>query len=232
MTCEEFRQQLSIDPNCSAAAFREHSRACPACARATEDALRFEESLRSALAAELSSSRESASRGPGPPPSRVLFALFLFPLLMAAFWLVLRGFDTDWDDDPAAIIIGHIQAEREHLQAQGTIPWTRVRRIFGTLGVDADPRLGPVRFAGRCVIGEREGIHLVLPGERGAVTALFMPGNGPASKREVVGGGLEGTLLPAGFGYLAVVGEPGEPLDPIVRRLLVAVRWNELGGKN
>jgi hypothetical protein len=149
---------------------------------------------------------------------------------MVALWLALRGgFDANWDSDPAAIVIGHIKAEEAHLQVEGTVPWERVQRIFGALGADADPRLGPVRYAGRCVIGERHGIHLVVPGERGEVTALFMPENGLAEQREVVGSGLEGTLLPAGSGSLAVVGEPGELLDPIVRRLLVAVRWNEPG---
>jgi hypothetical protein len=230
MTCEEFRQQLFIDPYCGAAVFHEHSRACPACALAAQEALRFEESIRTALASELSSAKELGSRGPSPVPSKVLFALLFLSLLMTALWLAMRGgFDADWESDPAAIVIGHIQAEEERLQTEGIVPWVRVRRIFGAMGADADPRLGPVRYAGRCVIGERYGIHLVVPGERGAVTVLFMPENGLAEKREVVGGGLEGTLLPAGSGSLAVVGEPGELLDPIARRLLMMVRWNESG---
>ena len=189
--------------------------------------MRFEESLRAALAAELSAVKEPVPHGPGPVRSRIPYALLFLPLLVAVFWLALRGvLGTDWDSDPVATVIGHIQAEEEHLQVAGTVPWASLRRLFGTLGADVDHGLGPVRFADRCVIGERYGIHLVLPGERGAVTALFMPGNDLSEKREVAGGGLEGTLFPVGSGSLAVVGEPGEPLEPIARRLLMAVRWN------
>jgi len=160
-------------------------------------------------------------------PSWILCALVLAPLLMAAFWLALRGgLGTDWESDPAASVIGHIQVEKEHLRADGSVPRASVLRLFETLGAAVDPGLGPVRFAGRCVIGERYAIHLVLPGERGAVTALFMPASGLAEKRQVAGDGLYGMLVPAGSGSLAVVGIPGEPLEPIARRLLAAVRWN------
>jgi hypothetical protein len=226
MTCEEFRHQLSIDPYRGAAAFQDHVHDCPACARAAEEALRFEETLRAALAADLSTAEESDPRRLRPP--RILYTLLFLPPLMAVLWLTLHvGLGTNGDGDPSADVIEHMLSEEEHLQAEGTVPWAHVRRLFGTLGADADPGLGPVRFAGRCLIGKRYGIHLILPGERGSVTALFLPGNDMAEKREFVGGGLEGTLVPAGSGSLAVVGEPGEPLESVIRRLRVAVRWNE-----
>lgn len=230
MNCEEFRHQLSIDPYRGAAAFQDHVHDCSACARAAEEALRFEETLRAALAADLSAAEESDPRRLRPP--RALYALLFLPPLMAVLWLTLHvGRGTDGDGDPSADVIEHMLSEEEHLQAEGTVPWAHVRRLFGTLGADADadadPGLGTVRFAGRCLIGKRYGIHLILPGERGFVTALFLPGNDLAEKREFVGGGLEGTLVPAGSGSLAVVGEPGERLESVTRRLLVAVRWNE-----
>jgi hypothetical protein len=227
MTCEEFRHQLLIDPYCVDAAFRDHARACDECALATEDALRFEKTLYAALDAEAPSPGAPNPPRHGPAPSRIRYALLFLPLLLVALWLGLRvGLGPAANGDLGATVIAHIQSEKGHLQAVGTVPWARLRLLFGGLGADANPSVGPVRFAGRCVIGERDGVHLVLSGERGAVTALFMPGRDTTGQREVAGGGLEGTLVPTGFGSLAVVGEPGEPLEPIARRLLSAVRWN------
>jgi len=226
MNCEAFRHQLSIDPLSKDADFRGHARECPDCARAALDALRFEKALHRALVAEVPGVGATEAPGPPSPIFGVRFALFSLPLVLAAIWLAMRGGPgPDSDVDPGAEVIAHIHAEQQYLQVAGTVPWPRLRRLFGLLGADVDPSVGPVSFADRCVIGEREGIHLVLPGERGAVTALFVPSQEIAGEREVAGPGLAGILLPVGFGLLAVVGVPGEPLEPVVRRLRAAIRW-------
>lgn len=228
MNCEEFRRQLLIDPRSKDAAFRDHARVCSECARATLEALQFEETLRQALSVEAWGAGGPETRRTVSPILGKGFALLFLPLLLIAIWLTIgRGIGPDFRGNPGAEVIEHIQAEAEHLSAEGTIPWARLRGIFQALGADVDPDLGPVSFAGRCVIGEIDGIHLVLPGERGAVTALFMPGTEMAEEREVSGSGLAGILVPAGFGLLAVVGAPGEPLEPMVRRLRAAIRWDE-----
>lgn len=227
MNCEEFRHQLLIDPLSKDAVFRDHARVCSDCARATVEVLQFEETLRQALAAEVRGAGEPEAHRPAPPILGKGFALLFLPLLLVAIWLTMGGgIGPDFRGNPGAEVIKHIQAEAEHLSAESTIPWVRLRGLFQALGADVDPDLGPVSYAGRCVIGEVDGIHLVLPGERGAVTALFMPGKEMVEEREVVGAGLVGTLVPAGFGLLAVVGVPGEPLEPMVRRLRAAVRWD------
>lgn len=227
MNCEAFRHQLSIDPLSNDTDFRGHARECRDCAQAALEALRFEKALHRALAAEISGVGASEAQGPPSPIFGVRFALLSLPLLLVAIWFAMRGGPgPDSAVDPGAEVIAHIHAEQQHLRAAGTVPWSRLRRLFGLLGVEVDPSVGPVSFADRCVIGEREGIHLVLPGERGAVTVLFVPGQEMAGEREVAGAGLAGTLLPVGFGLLAVVGVPGEPLEPVVRRLRAAVRWD------
>lgn len=233
MNCEEFRHQLLIDPLSKDAALRDHARACPDCARATLDVLQFEETLRQALAAEVCGTATEEHR-PGTPARGRGFALLFLPLLsllsllLLAIWLgVSGGLGPDSRGNPGADVIQHIQAEEEHLSAEGAVPRVQLRRLFRILGADVDPDLGPVIYAGRCIIGEGEGIHLILPGERGAVTALFIPGKETDEEMKITGAGLAGTLVPAGFGLLAVVGVPGEPLEPMVRRLRRAVRWDK-----
>ncbi len=228
MNCEAFRHQLLIDPLSDEPAFRDHARACPECARAAQDALRFEQSLREALRADLATGKGPAQPRFGRFPARIAPTLLFFSVLLAVFWMGLRGqLAPDSDAPLAATVVAHIQGEEEHLRARGSVTRASLSQLFRTFGADVQEGMGRVRFAGRCVIGEREGIHLVLSGERGAVTALFLPGRQGAEQRMVSGGGLEGTLWPAGFGVLALVGEPGEPLEPVARRLLTAVRWRE-----
>lgn len=227
MNCEAFRHQLLTDPLSKDAAFRDHARTCPDCARAAVDVLQFEAKLHQALAAEISGAGESERNRLTPMPFGTRFVLLSLPLLLLVIWLTMRGgLGPDFSGNPGAEVIEHIQAEQEHLSADGTVSWARLSGLFRVLGVDVDSHLGPVSFADRCVIGGGEGIHLVLPGEHGAVTALFMPGKEMAGERKVAGVGLAGILVPVGFGLLAVVGVPGEPLDPIVRRLRAAVRWD------
>jgi hypothetical protein len=189
--------------------------------------------LRAALRAELAAAKEPDAARASLAPSKHLYALFSLPLLLTAIWLGVNGGPAPESARPlAATVIAHIQKEEEHLMASGSLSRASLRRIFRALGASVHPDLGPVSFAGHCVIGEREGIHLVLNGERGAVTALFLPGRQTTEQRRVSGGGFVGTLVPVAVGVLAVVGQPGEPLEPIVRRLLVAVRWNEPKSKN
>ena len=227
MNCEEFHNQLLTDPYCDDASFRAHARACPECARAVDEALRFEQSLRTALSAELSPSGEQISQRSGSMRSASRYALLALPLLIGALWFGLQSdFGPDSADDLAALVIGHIQLEEEHLRATGRIPESSLRLLFRSLGAEVDASLGPVSFAGRCVIGEREGIHLVLPGEQGAVTALFIPGSDASEEHRISEGGFVGSIIPAGSGSVAIVGRPGEPLEPVARRLHSAVRWS------
>jgi hypothetical protein len=226
MNCKELRQQLLVDPSCEDAACLGHVRACPQCARARDEARRFEEALRKALADELGADGDQIRVPPGPALSRRSIAFLALPLVLTVLWLGPRS-DTDpvSGEDAAGVIIGHIRAEQEHLLAAGVVPRESLLLLFEALGGRVDRSLGSVRFAERCVIGREDGIHLVLSGQRGAVTALFMPGEDTDGPQDIAGGGLKGYLLPAGSGSLAVVGEPGEALEPIARRLLEAAHW-------
>jgi hypothetical protein len=89
MNCEEFRRQLLIDPSCDEPAFREHAGDCSECAGVLEEALRFEQALRTALAAELAPAGETEARISGALPLRVLSFL-----LAALRW---RGSDATVD---------------------------------------------------------------------------------------------------------------------------------------
>jgi hypothetical protein len=226
MNCEDFRRQLMIDPFCADEVFREHAANCCACARAREEAHRFERALRTALEAEFAS-QDGAGRVTGARGSVWrLYPLLILPVLLAALWVGMRsGAGSRAGGDLGDLAIGHVRAEEAYLHAQGLVAPTVLASLFASFGASLVQTIGTVRFADRCVIGDGEGIHLVLPGDRGAVTVLVMPGKPRLRRESFRGRGLRGLLLPAGSGSLAVVGQPGEPLDPVARRLLGAVYW-------
>ncbi|MEA3274619.1 MAG: DUF3379 family protein [Pseudomonadota bacterium] len=78
-------------------------------------------------------------------------------------------------------------------------------------------------YAARCNIRRQEGVHLVLPGDKGAVTLLFMPNEHLPDSRSVSSAHLDGVIVPTSYGSLAVVGEKSESVSPILKRIQAAV---------
>ncbi len=222
MNCEQFRRALLINPYTRDPGFRAHVGRCRACARAAADTLAFERRLRAALAAEVEDAGVTPRSG-AVVSERVWRPLLLavVPLLLIAAWIGLRGLSlgTDWE----GLVIDHIRAEPSHLRTAAPVPWRRVQALLRELDIEVDSRLGPVTYAGRCVIGPRRGVHLVVPGERGPVTLLLLPGTVARRQHRFAASGLAGLVVPAGFGDLAVVGQPGEALEPILHRFLAGV---------
>ncbi len=218
VSCEQFRRALLIDPHTRDPGFRAHVGRCGACARAAADALAFEHRLHAALADEVDPS--DTTPGTGASGWRPVL-LAVVPLVLIAIWIGLRGPVSG--DDWGKLIIDHIQAEPSHLQEKGPVSRRRVQVLLRGLGIEAPSWLGPVTYAGRCLIGPRPGIHLVVPGKRGAVTLLLLPGAVARREHRFAASGLAGVLVPAGFGNLAVVGRPGEALEPILDRFLAGV---------
>jgi len=188
--------------------------------------LRFEQDLRAALTAELASARARDSQSQRALRARIRFGLFSFLLLVATLWLVYNvDLVPDSGGDLAKLVIAHIRADEKHLRKTDKVSASRLQLLFRSLGAEVDATLGPVYFAGSCVIGEGEGIHLVLSGERGTVTALFLPEAQVPEEQDITDSGFAGAVLPTDWGALAIVGKPGEPLRPMARRLLASVHW-------
>jgi hypothetical protein len=86
-----------------------------------------------------------------------------------------------------------------------------------------------VNFAAECLMRNRTGVHLVMPGQMGPITVFFMPGEMAESIMPVSSTRFSGKILPTAWGSIAVVGENGEPLDGLGERLAAAVHWPKQG---
>lgn len=227
MRCEEFRHRLMVDPYSRDADFRAHAGRCRACAEALREAMAFESALHAALEVQTRAAEEAGGtrRGHRAIPNVAVAGALAFLVVAAAaisflsFGPAERERASDWEQ----VVIGHIRAEEDHLQETGEVALTSLQLLFRGLGLEIESTV-PARWAGRCDIGGRDGLHLVLGGERGPVTALFMPGKAVRRPLRIATGRFDGVVLPAAFGNLAVVGERGEPLAPVAERLLRALR--------
>lgn len=227
MDCEEFKRRLLTDPMDPDPAFRGHARDCRPCAAEAERALAFEAELRRALAAETGEPLPESS-GALRHGWRWLLLLGLLPLLAALVWWGLHLAPVPAGMARARALAGlaveHVHSEPDLLDTagRGAVPVPAARLVLENLGVEPMPRLGAgptLRYAGRCRMGDGDGAHLVMDGERGAVTALVMPVVASTVPTLVRRDGLRALLLPHGRGAVALVGQPGEPLRPLAARL-------------
>jgi hypothetical protein len=112
-----------------------------------------------------------------------------------------------------------------HMYETGPVaPW-QLDALFQIYGARLTEDLGQVNFAARCLMRNKLGIHLVLPGAVGPVTVFFMPAETPSTRLQVADKRFTGLVQPTSWGSVAVIGEVGEALDGVARRVLDAVVW-------
>lgn len=235
MDCLSFRRKLLEAPLRNDAEVTEHEAACPTCAEFARRTRAQEARLRALL-------------NVSPPPElperiqlAVSFAQRPLPAggqrrwasLAAGLLLVVSAISLSWYLSPlerrslglAEAVLQHVHDELHHLREINDISTGQLTALFGRHGAQMHDHLGQVNFAAECLMRRKKGIHLVLPGRLGPVTVFFMPDEAVSQVARVEDQRFQGEVLPTDWGSLAIVGEHGEPLDAIARRLLDAVAW-------
>lgn len=229
MNCIGFRRALSVRPRSEDPEVLAHRRACADCEAFAWRQAAFERGLEDAVripVPEGLASRILVAHGVGLEASRrarrrrLRLSLAASAAMgSAASWLVLRQAPLD------RAVIAHIERERSHLAERRDLSPEQVNQVLAPLGISVAVGVGRVHYAGTCRIRKDVGAHLVLQGENGPVTVLLMPGE-PAGRRLTVHDAeFRGIIVPAGQGSIAIVGQPGEALAGIERRLRLAVRF-------
>ena len=238
MDCLEFRRKLLQDPSRSQPEQLQHEAECAECGHYAARIRQQEASLRGLLNA------------PEPPPElaeniRLAARMERRSGVMRRVWLsaaasLLIGislsmftlFDQQHERGNmllARSVIHHIEDEAAHLREPGPAAPNRVRAVLARFGAELVGDIGTVRFAAECVMRKRTGVHLVLSGEQGPVTAFFMPGEHADSTSTIDSTRFHGEIIPTDWGVLAVVGEQGEAIAPIAARLAQSVHWPQSG---
>jgi len=234
MNCLEFRRLLLQDPYADDPAMREHEQSCDQCRHYAEEQRLQEEQLRDML------------NDISPPPElaeKILLAAHLKQrgrfrrqawYAAAASVLLIVGatitslITESWERGNMALaqsVLNHIEDEAHHLREAGPVAQNRARFVFARFGAQLVEDIGQINFAAECLMRKRNGVHLVLSGEQGPITAFFMPGEHVEETIPVKSERFQGTITPTGWGSVAVVGEHGENLQDMTARLSTAVSW-------
>ena len=123
------------------------------------------------------------------------------------------------------LALAHVNNELHHLEDRLDVPLDKVNSVLAKVGAQLQQDLGKVNYAGTCPIREHTGAHLVVAGVRGPVTLLFMPGEQLDQRQVLQDQRFSGVVLPTANGSIAIVGERGEPLERLERRLRDSVEF-------
>ena len=234
MNCLEFRRRILADPLGGDNEMLEHETQCAACKPFAGDVRAQETRLRNAL--------HDVAPPQGMAEQIQLAARFeqrtsvqrrwwygaAASMLMAIGISMLSLFHTSAERGNVALaqsVLNHIEDESSHLRAARPVSAERLASVFDRFGAHVADNLGTVNFAAECLMRNRNGVHLILPGRMGPITVFFMPGEMADSRVAVSSARFDGQILPTSWGSIAVVGEAGEVLDGLGEHLAAAVRW-------
>ena len=238
MHCLEFRRRLLEDPYQNSKELLEHEASCPECATYSGKIRKQEASLRALL------------NSPAPPPElaenirrgvrlesrtdvvrQVWFGAAASVLLVVGVSM-FSLFSAHYQREHMPLaqnVLYHINDEARHLHEPGPVSTQRVHAVLARFGAELGGDIGQIRFVAECVMRNRTGVHLIINGQLGPVTVFLMPGEQIPAVMPVESDRLQGEIVPAHWGALAVVGEQGEPIDAIATRVAHAVHWPENG---
>ncbi len=235
MNCLEFRRQLLVDPLHMDETAASHEAECESCATHAREVRAQEIKLRAMLmevtppegmaeriqlAARFEAGAVTRRRWWYSAAAGVMLAI---GVSMVSLWTasVERG-----GLALAQSVIHHIEDEASHLREAHPVSTGRVDYVFDRFGAKLTDDIGPVHFAAECLMRTRNGIHLVLPGTKGAITVFLMPDEMIDEPLPVRSARFEGQIIPTAWGSIAVVGESGEQIAGIGARLASLVIWS------
>lgn len=234
MNCLDFRRQLLADPFSKDPELLAHDAECESCAPFARDVRAQELRLRSALQ-EISPPEGMVERvrlaARFDQRSRVrrrwwYSAAAAVLMAVGVSMVSLIGTSLDRGDLVLAqSVIHHIEDEAHHLREAQPVSDKRLHRVFERFGASLVADIGQVNFAAECLMRDRTGVHLVMPGAMGPITVFFMPGEMTDAAMPVQSSRFQGTIVPTRWGSIAVVGEAGESLAGLGERLAEAVVW-------
>jgi hypothetical protein len=228
MNCLQFRRAAGADPGHLSPDAVSHLETCPACAEYLRELNAMDATIRRAL--EVPVAARPAERNPRPA------ALAARPRWLALAASVVAGVlvgSVLWIGGPRASlareVVSHVQHEPQSLAATHADPAV-VERVLRAGGIRLRPGTADVTYANSCPFRGRIVPHLVVRTAHGPVTVLVLRDETLSRPIRLSDDRFRGSLVPAGPGSIAVLGESGTDLAEITARLAGAVEWVELPG--
>ncbi len=225
MDCEAFREQMGIDPARSDAELQAHESECPACAAYAKRARKAEALIHQALRFD------TVTVAARPPRRPAMFgSLAAAAIAGLAFWfgyVVERPAPTE---QLVAEILAHMDHEPHAVAfTTASVPERDLDQVLaGEARIDLaelSTRVGPVTYANKCVVAGQWMSHLVVQSGNGPVTVLLIPEQAVDGivPLELAKQGLGGSIMPAGRGSVAILGEDDAADTQTARQVAAAV---------
>jgi hypothetical protein len=213
--CRHVRLAVGADPQHLSAEVEAHLAGCAECRRFRDETLALDGRLRAALELPLPEFRRRA-----PPVRRyALAASVVFALLVAGGAWLFRPASA-----LAGEVVAHVEDEADSWNAREPMPAESIASVLSTAGVEFDARM-PVVYAYPCPFRGRRIAHLVLQTSHGPLTVMLLPHVRVTRREKFSEDGLEGLLLPAGRGGVAVLARGGKVDAADADAMVSAVRW-------
>ena len=103
-------------------------------------------------------------------------------------------------------MLAHVHEEISHLYEDRQVSTKQVGELLASLDTRAITGISNVRYAGTCPIGKTAGAHLVLEGQSGPVTVLYLPEESVRRTKVFSDSRFQGVLTPGQRGSIAVIG--------------------------
>ena len=229
MDCLAFRRLLLADPESSESAIVDHINDCEQCRGFRRDLRRFGASLENAINVPV----------PGELRAKILLRQSNKPALLGTWRIasvlaaccviaVAIGVRIETANSPnrwLGAVKDYVRQTEVAPALSATIAHQDVNRILSQIGVHLDPNIGIITAAVPCVIGNRQGAHLVVSGDQGPVTVLIMPTAELPQSIAFRTTEFNGVIAPCPRGSIAVVGHATEPIEEIRSRFEKAITF-------
>ncbi|WP_339868793.1 DUF3379 family protein [Pseudohongiella nitratireducens] len=130
-------------------------------------------------------------------------------------------------------LLNHVHAESRFYNVDNNIPWSSASEVMQQTGAsfasfaDVANEMN-LTFAEFCRLmgNDKRGTHLVIRGEHGPVSIMFINHHPIRGKVELQDSELRGEVVPVEDGFLAIFGSPDEPIARIRTRFQRQLTWS------
>jgi hypothetical protein len=224
MNCLEFRRQAGAEPSAGGPEFDAHRRECAACARYQDELRTLDALVARALAVDPARIRRPAAGAGGVPATRRRYLAIAASIVVGlSVGLVLLV------SAPRASIarevVDHVMHEPGTMNLVVPVAPGALAGVLDPEGTSLRPGVGEVTFAARCVYQGHVVPHLVVRLPAGPVTVLLLRHREIDEPVRISESGLEGVVLPAPRGSIAIVGQGLKDPAGIAQKVFEAVDW-------
>jgi hypothetical protein len=224
MTCLEFRRQAGAEPAAGGPEFDAHRRECAACARYQDELRAMDALVARALAVDAARIRRPAAGAGGVPATRRRY-LAIAASLVAGLSVGLVLLVSAPRASLAREVVDHIMHEPGTMNLLVPVAPGALAGVLDPEDTRLRPGIGEVTFAARCVHQGHVVPHLVVRTPEGPVTVLLLRHREIDEPVRISDSGLEGVVLPAPRGSIAIVGQGLKDPAGIAQKVFEAVDW-------